>query len=609
MDVPAYSFTVKIGGSGHSWDFNAFPRQLYVGQSFTLDGTVTDENDVAFALDGATATMTISGYNNSQIATTTLDTTVIGTGNTFTMNCPIDAIPAALAGLEDNRQGSAVLTIVIEEAAVSKIVIRERVTVFDVDHTLEGDSQVSIPADLATYTPATPADWDVVPSTVAPALDEMAARQQAQEAGVTDFITVTQAVDLDTMESDTATNNAKVTNATHTGEVTGSGALTVAPLAITNKTTVTAASGDFVLLSDTSDSGNLKKVDAADFLTFLPVADTTSIVKGSVDPTKELRFEVDGLTTATTRTITMPDNDVDLADIATNNAKVTNATHTGDVTGSGALTLESVAITGQTTVTPVSGDFVLLSDTSDSGNLKKVDAVDFLAGAGDMLAATYDPATISEQLVGLTATQTLTNKTVNGVVLSDAGAATDYLDETGNYSKPTVTGAYRNIYIDAAAMVPRTTNGAEALTKEFATNDIMIDYLAFDSTTEEGAQFKFMMPDEWDRGTIKVKFFWDAAATASGTCVWGIKAGALSNDDPIDAALGTEVSVTDTLLAVGDMHVSPATAAVTVGGTPALEDMIVMQVVAKTTGTIAVDQFLMGVAIQYKELTTEPAAW
>lgn len=34
------------------------------------------------------------------------------------------------------------------------------------------------------------------------------------------------------------------------------------------------------------------------------------------------------------------------------------------------------------------------------------------SGSGDMVAATYDPAAISEQLVGLTATQTLTNKTL-----------------------------------------------------------------------------------------------------------------------------------------------------------------------------------------------------
>lgn len=42
------------------------------------------------------------------------------------------------------------------------------------------------------------------------------------------YITVTQAVDLDTIESDTATNNAKVTNATHSGDATGDTALTLA---------------------------------------------------------------------------------------------------------------------------------------------------------------------------------------------------------------------------------------------------------------------------------------------------------------------------------------------------------------------------------------------
>lgn len=40
------------------------------------------------------------------------------------------------------------------------------------------------------------------------------------------------------------------------------------------------------------------------------------------------------------------------------------------------------------------------------------------SSSGDMVAATYDPATISEQLVGLTATQTLTNKTLTTPVLT-----------------------------------------------------------------------------------------------------------------------------------------------------------------------------------------------
>ena len=40
----------------------------------------------------------------------------------------------------------------------------------------------------------------------------------------------------------------------------------------------------------------------------LPVTDTTGIAKGSVDATKIVRFEVDGLTTATTRVLTVPDS-------------------------------------------------------------------------------------------------------------------------------------------------------------------------------------------------------------------------------------------------------------------------------------------------------------
>jgi len=45
----------------------------------------------------------------------------------------------------------------------------------------------------------------------------------------------------------------------------------------------------------------------------LPVADTTGIAKGSVDGTKIVRLEVDGLTTGTTRVLTVPDADMILA--------------------------------------------------------------------------------------------------------------------------------------------------------------------------------------------------------------------------------------------------------------------------------------------------------
>lgn len=106
-------------------------------------------------------------------------------------------------------------------------------------------------------------------------------------------ISVSQAVNLDTMESDIATNNAKVTNATHTGEVTGSGALTLDKTAITGKSAVTAVGTDYVLLSDTSDTGNLKKALVSDFGTGA-VEGTAVLSTGEVGGTKFLREDGDG---------------------------------------------------------------------------------------------------------------------------------------------------------------------------------------------------------------------------------------------------------------------------------------------------------------------------
>lgn len=61
-----------------------------------------------------------------------------------------------------------------------------------------------------------------------------------------------------------------------------------------------------------------------------------------------------------------------------------NQTHTGEVTGSIALTLDKSAITNRSAATVASGDLVLIADIDDSNNLKKVTAQDIadLAGGG-----------------------------------------------------------------------------------------------------------------------------------------------------------------------------------------------------------------------------------
>ncbi len=85
----------------------------------------------------------------------------------------------------------------------------------------------------------------------------------------------------------------------------------------------------------------------------LPVVDSTAVVKGSSDATKLVRVEADGLTTATTRVATMPDRDITLNQIPTQEANSsaddTMTTSSADLTNC-ALTL---ALVGRYKITGV----------------------------------------------------------------------------------------------------------------------------------------------------------------------------------------------------------------------------------------------------------------
>jgi hypothetical protein len=164
--------------------------------------------------------------------------------------------------------------------------------------------------------------------------------------------------------------------------------------------------------------------------------------------------------------------------------------------------------------------------------------------------------------------------------------------------------SYVNIWISPNEMTALTTNGAASGTNEYATNDIMVPYFAFDDATEEFVAFSMPMPEGWNRSTIKAKFFWSSAtsSTAGDTVEWEIQAGALTDNDAIDAALGTGQVISDTLLANNgtDLQVTSATPATTVGGTPALGDLVHFKISRNVGGTddMVEDAWLFGVWIQ-----------
>jgi hypothetical protein len=84
-----------------------------------------------------------------------------------------------------------------------------------------------------------------------------------------------------------------------------------------------------------------------------------------------------------------------------------------------------------------------------------------------MAKATYDPAAIGEQVVGLTASQALTNKSVNGVTLQTGGSTSEFLNKNGVYSSPSGSGTIGydvyNAKVDYSAVGDGVTDDTTAL--------------------------------------------------------------------------------------------------------------------------------------------------
>jgi microcystin-dependent protein len=155
----------------------------------------------------------------------------------------------------------------------------------------------------------------------------------------------------------------------------------------------------------------------------------------------------------------------------------------------------------------------------------------------------------------------------------------------------------QTIWVPAAAMTARTTNGAASGTTELATNDIMLRSFDFDTTTEEGVGFMIAMPKSWNESTVTFKAFW-TAASGSGGVAWGLAGYALSDDDAMDTAVSGQQIVTDTLLTANDMHITAESSAITIGGTPAEGDVVYFEItreVANGSDTLAVDARLIGI--------------
>lgn len=166
----------------------------------------------------------------------------------------------------------------------------------------------------------------------------------------------------------------------------------------------------------------------------------------------------------------------------------------------------------------------------------------------------------------------------------------------------------QTIWIPAAAMYARTSNGAASGTVETSTNKVMIKTLDFDTTTQEFAQFAIQMPKSWNESSLICQFVWshDATTTNFGV-VWAVEAVSFNTGDSLDSAFGTAVQVANTGGTANTIYITSETSALTVAGTPTAEEYVVFQVKrvpADASDTMAIDARLHGVKIHY---TTDAA--
>ena len=139
---------------------------------------------------------------------------------------------------------------------------------------------------------------------------------------------------------------------------------------------------------------------------------------------------------------------------------------------------------------------------------------------------------------------------------------------------------------------------------ELGTNDNVYDYLSFDATTIEYAYANVALPLDYDAGTITATFYWMHPATTTNFKVaWGLQAVAIADDGAMDVAQGTIQYTNDTGGTTSDLYISPATSAITMGGSPAAGNLVQFRIqryaTDATNDTLAVDAYLLGVQITY----------
>jgi hypothetical protein len=260
-----------------------------------------------------------------------------------------------------------------------------------------------------------------------------------------------------------------------------------------------------------------------------------------------------------------------------------NTTLTGDVTGSGAGTIN----------TTIANDAVTFAKMQNIAQNRVIGRVS--AGAGDPEELT------GTQVTGLL--DTFTSSAKGLVPAAGSTSTTKFLNAAGLFNEIAA-----NIVLTAGGGWPSTTSGAADPVKvEFATNKQNLWLMDFaDGASKLYAEWTVTMPADYNGGTVTAVFYWTVNSTSTNSVVWGIQARAWGDFETIDQPWGTAVEVTDAASGTANqVLVTNSTSAMTIAGTPAANKVVQFRVYrdpANASDTLAATARLISVKLTYTRL-------
>jgi hypothetical protein len=134
------------------------------------------------------------------------------------------------------------------------------------------------------------------------------------------------------------------------------------------------------------------------------------------------------------------------------------------------------------------------------------------------------------------------------------------------------------ITIEAPYLAPAVTNGCTSVaTYQTTTTFVNFDIIGLSSSTTNYFTFNGSLPSSWDGSTVTYQAVWisTAGGAVSSSVTFCLQGLSLADAELVDQAYGTAVCVSDTFQSTGSFHLTPMSAALTIGGTPTPGDSIV----------------------------------